>query len=331
MAKNYGKEKFQTNRLNGIDNELRSGTYPNSEELAAKFKVTSRTILRDIEFLKLYYDAPIEYDAQKRGFYYSSPAFYLKDILLSDDEFKDISEHYRFVLIGQNDADRFSKILRKTYDKILIAAPEDKAKSLPFAPSEKYPNDFLFGPTVVINGDIYVPLMSANKEKQVIEIDYWVSNNKDISSHTIEPLCIGSTSLLAFEGGQYEKAKIFRINRITNVHTTDKHFETPLGFKIRDYIKKEEDEPVSADNKIYTFELSFPKEIAEEARKRTYHFNETIELREDGTLFVSFRTSLLNDVFDWVLKQGHKVKVLNPPELISLIKREAQKIASYYL
>jgi len=331
-TQNDNEEKFQTSRLQRIDNEIRSASYPNSEELALKLEVTSRTILRDIEFLRLYYDAPIEYDAQKRGFYYTDPTFYLKDILFTDDEFKNITVYYEFLSMGNND--EFRKGLRKVFNKIFAAIPEEKLENLPFTPSEKYPYDFLFGPTIVINGDILYKLKSAISENQVIEMDYWVSSNKKISPYTIEPLYTYSVTdiyyLLALESGQNDKPKIFSINRIMNVRTTDNHFEVPPGLRIHDYFKKEAGH-VSTDKKIYTFELSFPKEVSGEAINRTYHFNETIELREDGTLFVSFRTTQLYDVFSWVLKQGHKVKVLNPPELVSLIKREAQKIASYYL
>jgi len=76
--------------------------------------------------------------------------------------------------------------------------------------------------------------------------------------------------------------------------------------------------------------LSFPKEIASKAIEKTYYPNQTIKMCENGTVLVSFRSNDLYEVFDWVLGQGHKVKVQNPPELVEMVKNEVQKIGQYY-
>jgi len=82
---------------------------------------------------------------------------------------------------------------------------------------------------------------------------------------------------------------------------------------------------------LYHFEFLFPKEIASAAIEKTYYHNQVIKLCEDGTVLVSFRSTQLYGVFYWVLSEGHKVKVLNPPELVQMIKREAQKVVQYYI
>jgi predicted DNA-binding transcriptional regulator YafY len=113
------------------------------------------------------------------------------------------------------------------------------------------------------------------------------------------------------------------------LHLTGVYFEIPEDFRISDYLKKETD--VSpADNKIYLFELLFPKEIAEEVIEKVYYHNQTIKLREDGTVFVSFRSTRLREVFRWVIGEGRKVKVLNPPELIQKVKDEIEQMRKFY-
>jgi predicted DNA-binding transcriptional regulator YafY len=63
------EEKVRINRILKIDDEIRANKYPNAATLSEKLEVTRRTILRDIDYLRLMYQAPIEYDFTKRGFY----------------------------------------------------------------------------------------------------------------------------------------------------------------------------------------------------------------------------------------------------------------------
>ena len=47
-------------RLFKVEQAIQNMNYPNVEKLMAKLEVSRRTVLRDIEELKLYYAAPIE-------------------------------------------------------------------------------------------------------------------------------------------------------------------------------------------------------------------------------------------------------------------------------
>lgn len=49
-------------RLIQIDKWIRSGSFPSVEKMIAAYGVSRRTILRDIEFLRDRYNAPVEYD-----------------------------------------------------------------------------------------------------------------------------------------------------------------------------------------------------------------------------------------------------------------------------
>ncbi len=55
------QEKVILRRIRAIDTEIRSGSYPNTSELAKKLEVGVRTISRDIEEMKLFYNAPLAF------------------------------------------------------------------------------------------------------------------------------------------------------------------------------------------------------------------------------------------------------------------------------
>ena len=59
------QEKVVLRRIRAIDIEIRSGTYPNTNDLAKKLEVGVRTISRDIEEMKLFYNAPLAFCNKK--------------------------------------------------------------------------------------------------------------------------------------------------------------------------------------------------------------------------------------------------------------------------
>jgi proteasome accessory factor B len=333
MNKKNGEEKVKLSRIARIDEIIRSGKYPNSEELALELEVSSRTILRDIDYLKYSYNAPIEYDFNKRGFYYTEPNFFIRSVMLSKEELETITLFDQFTKINTREDDDFSRKFRKIIDKLLMVLPEDQSNNLPFSPTPSGLPDFWFNPNIQIDSNIDIELNKAIKSKNVIEIEYWISDNRKYKKQKIEPLYLFFQRhhyyLLAWKYEEHDRPGVYSINRIRKVNNTNEVFDVPDNFKVSDYIKMEAN-VAPADNKLYHFELSFPKEIASEAIEKTYYHNQQIKLCDDGTVYVSFWSTQLYGVFYWVLSQGQKVKVLNPPELANMIKREAQKVVQYY-
>ena len=58
------EDKIKTHRIIQIDEDIRSGMYPSVQYLVKKYEVSKRTILRDIEFLRDRYQAPLECDKE---------------------------------------------------------------------------------------------------------------------------------------------------------------------------------------------------------------------------------------------------------------------------
>ena len=337
MKKKNSEEKVKLSRIARIDEIIRSGKYPNSEELAVELEVSSRTILRDIDYLKYSYDAPIEYDFNMRGFFYTEPNFFIKSVMLSKEELETITIFDSFSKNITTEEEDFSVKFRKIINKLLMVLPEKQSDSLSFSPTPRYSHNFVFNPSILLDGNICSEINKAIKDKKVIEIEYWISDNRKYKKEMIEPLHIFYKKhdyyVLAWKNDNHDKLGVFSVTKIKKVNKTGKKFDIPEDFKVLDYIKNETNEVnVSpTDNKLYHFEFSFPKEIAEEAILKTYYHNQKIKLSDDGTVYVSFRSTQLYGVYYWVLSEGHRVKVLNPPELVNMIKREVQILGKYYL
>jgi len=61
-----------TERLLAIHQLISARRYPNTVRLAREFEVSQKTIKRDVEWMRVHWNLPIEYDHQRQGYFYSS-------------------------------------------------------------------------------------------------------------------------------------------------------------------------------------------------------------------------------------------------------------------
>ncbi|MBI5102660.1 MAG: hypothetical protein HZB33_12630 [Nitrospirae bacterium] len=63
MAKKLTYERFRW-----LHGEVKAGLYPNANKLAEMFEISGKQAQRDIEFLRDRLGAPLQYNADKRGY-----------------------------------------------------------------------------------------------------------------------------------------------------------------------------------------------------------------------------------------------------------------------
>jgi len=80
------RSKTQAERLLALDQLLRNNKYPNCTSFAEEWEISTKTAQRDIDYLKDRMGAPIEYDALKRGYYYTEPTFMLPAVQMNEGE-----------------------------------------------------------------------------------------------------------------------------------------------------------------------------------------------------------------------------------------------------
>ena len=74
-------------RIQWLHKKLTTGSYPNAQRLAERFKISHRQAQRDLDYLRRELGAPIAYDTSRKGFYYTEH-FSLPLLVTSDnDEF----------------------------------------------------------------------------------------------------------------------------------------------------------------------------------------------------------------------------------------------------
>ena len=319
--------KVQRYRLLQIDEEIRNGRFPNSTSLAKKIEVSSRTIQRDIEYMKDMYNAPIEYDYQKNGYYYTESSFYIKSVTLSEGElfsvalFDQLLEQYRNTPL-END-------LRSVFKKIEMYLPNNITFDSSFLQSQ---TTFIPDQIGMINPQNFETVFSALKNRRVLKFKYRPLQKTTWMEREINPLHAvcqkGNWYILGFCHDKQD-IRVFNFSRMKDVVETKETFDFPSNFVPEKYFDKEIGIWLSATQK-YTVELLISAEIGTFALERSWNKNQKIEQRDDGSVWVSFETTQLPEVKRWVLGQGKTVKVLNPPELIEQVREEVTAVLGMY-
>jgi predicted DNA-binding transcriptional regulator YafY len=161
------EQKVRFRRLFALDEAIRAGNYPNTEKLAAIAEVNSRTIQRDIEYLRDMYGAPIEYDPVRRGFYYSEPNFFIKSVPLTEGElfsialFDPLLDQYRNTPLEGD--------LRRIFGKIIRCLPDHVNVEANFLTSQM---SFIPDMAAKIDRKVFEVIFTALKTKAAITFDY---------------------------------------------------------------------------------------------------------------------------------------------------------------
>mgnify|MGYP006313247981 FL=1 len=319
--------KVQRYRLLQIDEEIRSGKFPNATSLSKKIEVSSRTIQRDIEYMRDMYKAPIEFDAYKNGYYYTEENFYIKSVPLSEGElfsvalFDQLLEQYRNTPL-END-------LRSVFKKIEMSLPNKITLDSSFLQNQ---TTFIPDQMGTINPENFSKIFSALKNRHVLDFEYRPLQKTTWMTRRINPLHAvcqkGNWYVMGFCHDKKD-IRVFNFSRMQNVTESKEKFDIPDDFNPDKYFDKEIGIWLSATKK-YTVELLISAEIGTFALERSWNKNQKVEQREDGSVWVSFETTQLPEVKRWVLGQGKTVKVLGPDELIEQVKEEVAAVLGMY-
>jgi predicted DNA-binding transcriptional regulator YafY len=322
------EEKVQINRILMIDEAIRSGSFPTITKLANKAEVTNRTIERDIEYLRDRYEAPLEYDNQKHGYYYSEPNFFIKSVIMTEGELFSIALFDQ--VLGQYRNTPIETALRRIFKKIVQSMPDNVTI-----------NSSLLSPHISIISDHHGPIdqkvfeniFKALKTRQSVTFDYRPLQKTTYMSRNVDPYhAICQRANWYFIGYCHDKKglRTFSFSRVKNVKLTKNNFNIPKSFKPEENFDK--GMGVFGSSKApYTVELLIANEIGTYALERQWHDTQEVEQREDGSVYVKFTTTQIPEVLRMVLGQGHTVKVLNPPELVEKVKDEVKKVRKMYV
>ena len=297
-------------------------SYPSVERLMTELEVSRRTILRDIDELKIYYNAPIEYDRINKGYYYSDNTYFVKNMMLTESEVFAVTGI--LPLMERYNNTPLKNTINKVYETLSQMLPNQVEVQSSFT------NDveFIADPIPVIQEEVFNAVFKATKLHKIMKYDYRSISSTEYKPHELYPYKIynqkGDWYILGYSP-KHQKFATFTLARMKNIELGDDFKPDP------DYKKKVHIDPNfgiwNNESKPQKIELLFDKSINTYILERTWHKNQKCRQNSDGTVSLSFESNQLQETLYWTLRFGAAVTILNPPELKAMYKEEVKKMA----
>jgi len=300
-------------RLYFIDKEIASGKYPNQKYLSQEWEnISITTIGRDIDFMRDRLNAPIEYDAGHRGYFYTKP-------------------HYR-IPMGFSGADELLALgMAKNILALYKDTPIYEAASLlldsitaPLAMESKagwYENRIVVPqmPTAPIPVDVWNLITTALRENYIITFEYLGAYDEGYKSRRVRPYQLLFDTGVWYIYGFAEERKdirVFSLCRIKNIALTREHFPLPKDF---DYRAANADSyfGVYTGQKRHRFKIAFYDHSAAWVKDRLWAKDQKIVDADDGVV-ISFSSTQFDKVVEWVLSRGCTAHPLEPELLVDV-------------
>src|SRR6201997_1212067 len=155
-------------RFQEIFHAIKTGRYPNRTKLAETIEVTTKTIQRDLDYMRYQMSVPIEFDFARGGYYFTRPITDLPLFQLTEAELVSVFvaqkalEAYRGTAFEQPLRTAFQKLQAATGSANISVSWEDLVSAISFRHFEAYLPD----------AGIFAELAKAIRNEESVEFGY---------------------------------------------------------------------------------------------------------------------------------------------------------------
>ncbi len=314
-------------RLLQLDARLRSGQRQTADLLAQFLEVSERTVRNDINFLRDRYHAPIEFHRTK-GYYYTDSNWRLPSISLSQGELFALTLGARMLQAYSGLAYRSQ--LQGAITRLAERLPEQTWIDLQQLAEQNVL--FRVGAELDLDPEIWQLLEQACQHKQRVWMQYYSPTSNEVSQREFDPYVLHFSRNNPYVTGfchLRQEVRWFRVDRIQKLELRSHSFEIDPMFDRESHFANAFQHEVGG---IPTpMAIWFDARTAPYIRERRWHPTQQIEEQPDNSLILRFVVRGLNEVKRWVLFYGKGARVLEPPELVEMVREEIVGMQQQYL
>jgi predicted DNA-binding transcriptional regulator YafY len=314
-------------RILYIDKELRNNKFPNCPEIARKLEISSKTVQRDLDFLRDEMGAPITYCKKENGFFYQNTRYILPTTPFKEDDiFQVLIAEAALKSYGGTPFEPAVRSTLEQFEELLPGNKQAKTKELTDVIS------FDGGTGTKSDPALYRMLFEAIKNKMPVSIVYFTRGRKSLTRRRIDPY-----HLRSFRGAWYcigychsrHSVRIFNLKRIRSIQPEKNLiFEVDPSFDPKTFLKNSMS--MEKDTPLRKYLLKFSSEDAQWVQERIWHHSQEIKKHLDGSLSLELTVQSPMEMKRWVLSFGKEVEVLRPKDFRNEIRDEIKRSAKLY-
>jgi len=121
-----------------------------------------------------------------------------------------------------------------------------------------------------------------------------------------------------------KEVRMFAVERIRTIALTDHPYQTPLDFKVDEYVQ--DSLGIMRGGRRIDVELLFSQKTAAWVKDKTWHPSQETKRLKDGRLKMNLKVADNEELVGWILSFGAGIRVAQPDTLRDKVKEQAKKI-----
>jgi len=298
-------------RMQRIFRVIKEGGHPSRITLAKEIEVTTKTIQRDIDFMRDRLHLPIVHNREKNGYEFTTPVEAFPMLELNNAEL--VAVFVAQKALGQFKGTPFENPLRSAFEK-LTSGLKGKV-SVPWLEADSLISFRNFDVAYTDMG-VFQTVSEAVQQGKILQFEYKKLNSLAFETRRVEPyhLACVLNQWYCFAFDQKRRAfRAFVLGRMKNPKFSTDEIVHPKPFSIHAYLKGSFG--VFNAKGSHDVRIQFDSFAAQLVRERSWHPSQKMQDAVDGGLELQLRLSSLEEIEPWVLSWGKHAKVIAPETL----------------
>jgi predicted DNA-binding transcriptional regulator YafY len=320
------KDRPLWRRLQTIHHEIKEGRLPNTSSLAKLLSVSSKTVQRDIDYLRDELEAPIAFDREGNGYRYSRSDYVLPFLPVDGNDLFSIGVAAQvFALFGGTP---LARDLKACYERLARLMPP-AVRLRPEIVMEKLALRAPFRP---VREETWQAASEAMQRGVALSIRYHRPGGPPEDPRTVRPygfVLAGRDWMMLAEDQGDGVVKTFYLARVESATLTQLRYAIPKSFDANVFFRDTFGLFVGG-GRPFRFRVRFSREVSDEIREQHWHPDQKIETTRDGEVILELPARSIQEARRFVLTYGTDAEALSPPELLEDLSAQASGLARTY-
>lgn len=316
-----------TERMLALHQLISARKYPNTFRVAREFEVSQKTVKRDVEWMRIHWNLPIEYDRRRHGYFYSREVTRFPGV-------PTVTEAEMFALLvahkalEQYSGTPFHKPLQMAFQKLTGQLNDTDRYSL-----QDYESVLSFRPFApeVADMERFEVVTHAIQQQRALRFLYRKPGEKSAVGRHVHPYhltCNDNRWYLIGHDVDRSDIRTFVLGRMSGSVVAAEAFQKPKDFSVEDYLRGSF--TVMKGKADYEIVVEFDAWATDQIRGRLWHPSQQVTELPGGGSHMLMHLSGLEEIERWVLSWGTHATVIKPEALAQRLGSTARELARRY-
>ncbi|MDG1668896.1 MAG: WYL domain-containing protein [Opitutae bacterium] len=311
-------------RMIRIHEELQESRLPNATTLSKLLETSTKTINRDITYMRDQLGLPVEWDAQANGYYYTSYVDGFPTVQISEGELFAL-------LVAQKALEPYKDTPFQAPLESALQKLSDGLKDKIFISLDRLDTPVSFKSAGISNADLetFQIVTRAVAQEQELHFEYknlGASRHQKRRTQPLHLCCVENQWYVVCHDLSRNALRTFALVRMRKLMFPGKHFKRPKHFDIQQHLKNAFGVFVSETK--HKVKVQFDQWAAQLIQEKNWHPAQQITALDGGGIEFHIELADLFEIERWILSWGSHAKVLGPAKLKNSIRKHAEAIAA---